>query len=88
MASNGISTLSTKEQRKIAKINLATFKRQAFGTIGYRVLNNYAGTVSPEIGRPWSNFVPVPPGSDLINEDVTLGLVEFTTEDGDILETE
>jgi len=88
MAANGISTLSTKEQRKIAKINLATLERQAFGTIGYRVLNTYLGTVSPEIGRPWSTFAPVPSGSDLIFENNSEDLIEFTTETGDILETE
>lgn len=54
MAANGISTLSNKLDRKLAKIALATAKRQLSGTNGFRVLNDYIGSVSPTIGRPWS----------------------------------
>lgn len=44
MAANGISTLSTKELRQIAKLNLAQTKRQAGGDTSapaYRPLNIY-----------------------------------------------
>lgn len=88
MALNGISTLLTKEERKIAKINLAALKRQSFGTAGYRVLNYYVGSVSPEIGRPWSTFAPVESGADFIAEDNTAEDIEITTETGDIIEAE
>ena len=89
MAANGISTLPTKEERKLAKIGLAQLKRQAGGTIGYRVLNYYAGTVSPEPGRPWTSEPPLESGLELIEEDINLGPIEFTTEDGtDIFVTE
>lgn len=77
MAANGISTLPDKEDRKIAKINLAAAKRQVFGTYGYRDLNYYVGTVSPAEGRPWSTFAPIPAGSQLDAEDGT----DFVTED-------
>ena len=53
MAANGISTLARKEDRKLAKLNLAAAKRQLVGTPGYRALNYAAGLVSPTIGRPW-----------------------------------
>lgn len=53
MALNGISTLPTKAARTIAKISIATDKRQLSGTNGFRVLNDYIGSVSPTIGRPW-----------------------------------
>jgi hypothetical protein len=36
MAANGISTLSTKELRQVAKLELAQTKRQLAGTQGYR----------------------------------------------------
>jgi hypothetical protein len=36
MAANGISTLSTKELRQVAKLELAQTKRQLTGTQGYR----------------------------------------------------
>jgi hypothetical protein len=88
MALNGISTLLTKEDRKTAKINLAALKRQHFGSAGYRVLNFYIGSVSPEIGRPWSTFAPVEPGADFIAEDNTAEDIEITTETGDIIEAE
>lgn len=77
MAANGISTLASKEDRKIAKLNLASAKRQVFGTVGYRDLNYYVGTVSPEPGRPWSTFAPVASGSQIDAEDG----VDFVTED-------
>jgi hypothetical protein len=41
MSENGISTLPTKEQRQVAKLNLAQTKRQTPDTEGYRVLNVY-----------------------------------------------
>lgn len=41
MAANGISELSTKEARQIAKLNLAQTKRQAVGAQGYRTNNVY-----------------------------------------------
>jgi hypothetical protein len=89
MAANGISTLPTKEERKLAKINLAQIKRQTSGTVGYRVLNYYAGTVSPVPGRPWTNEPPLESGLEFVEEDTNLGLIEFTTEDGtDIFVTE
>ena len=68
MSANGISHLSTKQQRQIAKLNLAQDERQEANTPGYRVLNvyylgdlpaNYSGNVSVPTGttlrqgRPW-----------------------------------
>ena len=88
MALNGISTLLTKQERKAAKINLAALKRQLGGTNGYRVLNYYVGTVSPEPGRPWSTFAPVAPGADFIAEDSSAEDIEIITETGDIIEAE
>lgn len=88
MAANGISTLPTKEDRKLAKINLAQIKRQSFGTIGYRVLNFYVGTVSPTPGRPWSTEPPLASGLEFVEEDTSLDTVEFTTEDDQIIVTE
>jgi len=88
MAVNGISTLPTKEERKVAKINLAAIKRQSFGTPGYRVLNYYVGSVSPELGRPWSTFAPVAAGADFITEDSSVEDIEITTETGEIIEAE
>ena len=57
MALNGISTLSTKAARKIAKISLDVVERQLVGTNVFRVLNNYIGSVSPAISRPWQPAV-------------------------------
>ena len=54
MAANGISTLPTKAARKAAKIALATAKRSAVGTNGYRIYHTYVGTVSPTPHRPWN----------------------------------
>jgi len=88
MSLNGISTLPNKIDRKNAKIALAEAKRQAIGTIGYRDLNHYAGYASPVLGRPWSAFAPVPSGLPIIDEDNTLGDIEFVTEDGTLFETE
>ena len=84
MALNGISTLVNKQDRKAAKIALASAKRQVIGTPGYREYNTYVGTVSPTIGRPWSTFAPVPSGfiMDAENGD------DLLTEDGDTLITE
>lgn len=54
MASNGISTLPTKAARKAAKIALATAKRSAIGTNGYRQNHIYDSTAkSPTAHRPW-----------------------------------
>lgn len=69
MAANGISTLPNKEDRKLAKLNLAATKRQQVGTPGYRALNYYAGLVSPAIGRPWSTFAPIPPGTTMTDSN-------------------
>ena len=41
MAKNGISTLATKEERQLAKLNLAQTKRQLVGTAGYRTNRYY-----------------------------------------------
>ena len=87
MALNGISTLSTKEQRRIAKLNLASLKRQSAGA-GYRVLNYYIGTVSPFPGRPWSTFAPIAPDSLFIEEDLSGSDVEITAENGNIIVSE
>lgn len=57
MAANGISTLPTKPARVAAKIVLAAEKRQAEGTIGYRIYNFYVASVAPAIGRPWAAVV-------------------------------
>jgi hypothetical protein len=40
MAANGISTLSTKQARQVAKLNLAQTKRTAAGN-GHRALHSY-----------------------------------------------
>lgn len=64
MAANGISTLPTKEQRQIAKLNLAAQKRTARGRIlrGYNInllASRYVGNtnvVNPGplvASRPW-----------------------------------
>lgn len=74
MAANGISTatngdaVSTKIYRRDLKLALATTKRSAAGTYGYRILNVItgthlayvstvttlvSGTASPNIGHPW-----------------------------------
>lgn len=69
MALNGISTLSTKEARQLAKLNLAQTKRQGAG-VAHRVLQYlditelptvYSGNTvvnNPNVGglvqgRPW-----------------------------------
>jgi len=77
MAANGISTLPNKQDRKIAKLNLAAAKRQQVGTLGYRVLNYYAGFVSPVIGRPWSTFAPIPPGTAMADANGNTLVDEF-----------
>lgn len=41
MSLNGIAWLATKEERQIAKLNLAQTKRQLVGTPGYRENNVY-----------------------------------------------
>ena len=84
MALNGISTLANKQDRKAAKIALAATKRQQIGTPGYRVYNYYTGSVSPEIGRPWSLFAPIESGFvlDAENDD------DLITEAGDTIITE
>jgi hypothetical protein len=41
MSENGISWLPTKEERQIAKLELAQSKRQLVGTNGYRPHNVY-----------------------------------------------
>jgi hypothetical protein len=84
MAANGISTLVNKEDRRIAKLNLAAAKRQLIGTPGYRVLNYYVGTAGLIEGRPWSTFAPIPSGSQLDAEDGT----DLVTEDGNNIVTE
>ena len=47
MARNGISTLETKEDRLIAKLELAQTKRQQTGTQGYRDLRYYDLSLLP-----------------------------------------
>jgi hypothetical protein len=50
MAANGISTLLDKEQRQIAKLELAQTKRKAGGNINataYRELNTYDVNLLP-----------------------------------------
>ena len=73
----------TKSARRAAKIALAESKRQAFGTIGYRVLNYYVGTVSPTPGRPWATSPGIPPGA-LQTEDNQF----IVTEDNKIIVSE
>lgn len=54
MSANGISTLPNKNDRKIAKLNLAQTKRQQVGTVSYRPLNVYDLALPPlTVGRPW-----------------------------------
>ena len=67
MSANGISHLSSKAARQIAKLDLAQSKRSATGTIGYRMDNVYDlkllplpygltdnQTINPlQYGRPW-----------------------------------
>jgi hypothetical protein len=84
MAANGISTLANKEDRKIAKMQLAALKRQQIGTPGYRELNYYAGLVSPAIGRPWSTFAPIPAGTTITDENGNV----LVDENGNIIVTE
>ena len=86
MAANGISTLASKEDRKIAKISLAEAKRQLVGTVGFRVLNYYVGTVSPIEGRPWSTFAPIGSGLTIVDENNEA--INLITEDGDEIITE
>jgi hypothetical protein len=69
MASNGISTLSTKQAKQIAKLDLAQTKRQAGGNVQlpyYRTLNEYDIT---ELPTQYSGNVIV----DNLNEE---GLVQ------------
>lgn len=47
MAKNGISTLATKADRQIAKLELAQTKRQQVGTQGYRDLRYYDANLLP-----------------------------------------
>jgi len=47
MAANGISTLSTKELRQVAKLELAQTKRQLVGTAGYRTNRYYDLSLLP-----------------------------------------
>lgn len=86
MAANGISTLASKEDRKMAKIALASEKRQLFGTIGFRSLHHYIGTVSPAHHRPWDYGPPIPSGLYIVDENNEA--VEFITEDGTEIVTE
>ena len=69
MAANGISTLADKAARKAAKIALAQAKRQDPTSGGYRELNVYAGTVSPESGRPWATSTTTPLTSYIVDEN-------------------
>lgn len=83
MAQNGISTLENKAARRAAKIALAEAKRQAVGTLEYRINNFYVGTVSPTPNRPWSQFRPA--RTVFLTED---GEFYLETEDGLQLTTE
>lgn len=63
MAENGISTLATKAERQIAKLELAQTKRQLVGTAGYRELRYYDANLLP--ARYQENdtvFTPHPDG--------------------------
>lgn len=66
MAANGISTLPTKEERQIAKLELAQTKRQQTGTTGYRDLRYYDVDLLP---TKYS-------GNDVTNNANTGGLVQ------------
>lgn len=59
MAANGISTLPTKQQRQIAKLDLAQTKRQSVDTLGYRALNVYNIDLLP---APYVGNTPTPSG--------------------------
>lgn len=90
MAANGISTLPTKEQRQIAKLNLASQNRAASGRphtydleqlptkyIGNTVFDNpnLGGLI---LGRPWA--------SDAIADNIETELgFNILTEDGKLI---
>lgn len=66
MSANGISTLSTKEERQIAKLELAQTKRQLEGTLGYRELRYYDIDLLP------TKYV----GNDIVDNTNVGGLVQ------------
>ncbi|CAB4125308.1 GLEYA adhesin domain containing protein [uncultured Caudovirales phage] len=65
MAANGISTLPTKEERQIAKLELAQIKRQLVGTPGYRELRYYDVDLLPT-KYSGNNVVNTPHPSGLV----------------------
>jgi hypothetical protein len=63
MSDNGISTLATKADRQIAKLELAQTKRQLSGTPGYRELRYYDANLLPARYQENSTvFTPHPGG--------------------------
>ena len=62
MAENGISSLATKADRQIAKLELAQTKRQQTGTAGYRELRYYDANLLP--ARYQENDTVVTPHPD------------------------
>ena len=66
MAENGISTLETKEERQLAKLELAQTKRQQVGTPGYRNLRYYDIALLP------TRYV----GNDVVDNTNEGGLVQ------------
>ena len=65
MAANHISTLPTKEERQIAKLELAQTKRQLVGTPGYRELRYYDVDLLPT-KYSGNNVVNTPHPSGLV----------------------
>lgn len=66
MARNGISTLATKEERQLAKLELAQTKRQLAGTAGYRALRYLDITELPTVYS----------GNSVVNNPNVGGLVQ------------
>jgi hypothetical protein len=67
MSANGISTLPTKEDRQLAKLNLAQIKRKADGdteATAYRPLNTANVSLLP------THYV----GNDVVDNDAPLQL--------------
>lgn len=65
MSANGISNLSTKEERQVAKLDLAQTKRQTEDTNGYRNLRYYDVNLLP------TKYV----GNNAVMNDHSAGLV-------------
>ena len=95
MAQNGISTLSTKEARQVAKLDLAAENRATAGnTRQFYLLSelptNYAGNDIVEndhpdglvLGRPWTGVSTAQ--ADILTEDGS----NLTTETGEFITME